>query len=167
MRVLAAILSCAALLAAGCASAPVTPPAAPATAPTILGVTVAKGRGVPFGRSDSGEDYLRLEQKATDPGYGYTQQNPVRVGGPLREGPRREKAYLNGLRGPAGEVIEYERMGSCCPFESPNDIMGGGMLDAFRVTYAGQAAPATLYINFYDPGPALVPLGFSARAAGR
>lgn len=168
MRLAPASLGLVVLLLAACASDPATPPPSqPGAQPPILASTSVRGRGVPFGRSDSEEVFLVLQRIASDPGYGYTQQNPVRLGGPLIEGPRREKAYLNGLRGPGGEVIEYERIGSCCPFETPNGMMGGGVLDAFRVSFAGQQAPVTLYINFYDSGPVMVPVGFSARPANR
>jgi hypothetical protein len=43
-------------------------------------------------------------------------------------------------------------------------VEGIGLLDAFRVTYAGQAQPSILYTDFYDGGPLHVPVGFSARA---
>ena len=43
-------------------------------------------------------------------------------------------------------------------------IEGIGLLDAFRVTYAGQAKPSILYIDFYDKEPLFVPVGFKARS---
>lgn len=127
----------------------------------ILANTTSGGRGSPWGRSDSTERFTRLSSTATDPSYGLAQGNPIKVGG-LNE--RNEAEYLNGLRGPKGEPVEYERIGSCCPFKTPNAMLDGiGFLDAFRVTYAGQAQPSILYIDFYDAGSLQVPVGFSAR----
>lgn len=85
-------------------------------APEIISVTKISGKGTPWGQSDSGVEFIVLGQSSIDPTYGFDQNNPIRVGG-LSE--RREAAYLNGLRSPAGEPIEYERMGSCCPFKTP------------------------------------------------
>lgn len=130
--------------------------------PEILAVTKSNGRGTPWGRSDSTERFTRLTDTTTDPTYGLAQENPIKVGGFSESN---EAEYLNGLRSPSGEPIAYERVGSCCPFKTPNAMVGGiGLLDAFRVTYAGQAQPSILYIDFYDGGPLHVPVGFSARA---
>lgn len=133
----------------------------PSPMPEILANTTSGGRGTPWGRSDSAEPFAKLSGTATDPSYGLAQGNPIKVGG-LNE--RNEAEYLNGLRGPKGEPVEYERIGSCCPFKTPNAMIDGvGLLDAFRVTYAGQAQPSILYIDFYDTGSLRVPVGFSAR----
>jgi hypothetical protein len=133
----------------------------PSSAPGIPANTTSGGRGTPWGRSDSGEPFTRLPGVATDPSYGLAPGNPIKVGG-LNE--RNEAEYLNGLRGPKGEPVEYERIGSCCPFKTPNAMIEGiGLLDAFRVTYAGQARPSVLYIDFYDTGPLQAPVGFGAR----
>lgn len=82
--------------------------------PEMLAVTKSNGRGTPWGRSDSTEQFTTLSDTTTDPTYGLTQGNPIKVGG-LSES--NEAEYLNGLRGPAGEPIAYERIGSCCPFQ--------------------------------------------------
>ncbi|WP_426662843.1 hypothetical protein [Rhodanobacter aciditrophus] len=157
----------------GCAATKPSPPApeiparttaateARSPMPEILANTTSGGRGTPWGRSDSAEPFMRLSGTATDPTYGLAQGNPIKVGG-LDE--RNEAEYLNGLRGPKGEPVEYERIGSCCPFKTPNAMIEGiGLLDAFRVTYAGQAQPSILYVDFYDTGSLQVPVGFSAR----
>jgi hypothetical protein len=147
-------------LLAACA-APSTPlePVAP-----LVGSTTAKGKGVPNGSSDSNEVFATLQGASSDSAYGRTTANPIRVGSDnLRQGPMREKLFLNALRGPAGEPIAYERMGSCCEFKTSNGIMGTGLLDVFRVIVAGRPEPVTLYINMYDPGPALAPTGFTTR----
>jgi hypothetical protein len=128
----------------------------------ILAVTTANGRAIPQGRSDTADAHFSLSGMTDDPGYGHSSDNPIKVGG-VRQGPVRERMYLNALRGPGGEPVVYERLGSCCPFPTPNGFAGGGLLDAFRVTYEGQASPVTLYLNMYDEGPLLIPVGFAAR----
>lgn len=159
------ILTCACLVVAA-ASGCVTQKTDVEPAQEILGGTAVRGKGIPNGRSDTNERFIRLDQTATDSSYGFARDNPVKVGG-VGEGPSREMAYLNALRGPAGQPVEYERLGSCCRFETPNGILGVGFLDVFRVTYEGQPAPARIYINMYDEGPLLVPVGFTARQPGR
>ena len=86
--------------------------------------------------------------------YGLSQNDPILVGGEnLREGPVYERAYLDKLTGPDGEKVSYTRVGSCCEFETPNGILGGGLLDMFDVTYEGLEEPVKLYLNMYDPHP--------------
>ena len=122
-----------ALLAAACASSPraVDPPA-PATA-------VA----------------------AADSTYGYSQANPIKVGG-FKEGRRAElqHEYLRALRGPDGQMVRYERRGSCCPYDTPNGMMGRGLLDVYEGTYDGLATPIVLYLTLYDFEQPRAPRGF-------
>ena len=131
--------------------------------PKIESRTTSQGKGVPNGRSDSTEPFLRLQATATDTTYGHTPANPIKVGG-TKLGPTREKMYLNALMGANGQPIEYERLGSCCHFSTPNGIHGGGLLDAFRITFQGQRKSSILYMNIYDEGDLLVPVGFSPRS---
>jgi hypothetical protein len=100
---------------------------------------------------------------STDGTYGYTEENPVKVGGAGDErGPSNERAYLAALRGPSGQVVSFERRGSCCVFKTKNGIMGeGGLLDIYEVTYDGQEKPTTLYLNMYDYEAPQVPRGFT------
>jgi len=130
----------------------------------ILSSQTKNGKGVPNGRSDSVEPFATLTQVADDPTYGFTTENPIKVGSAnLREGPRNEKRYLNALRTASGEPLEYERVGSCCSFPTPNGVMGGGLLDVFRVVVPGSEKPRILYINMYDPGVLVAPVGFTVR----
>ena len=79
---------------------------------------------------------------------------PIRVGLAGREGsggPARERAYLDRLRGPSGEPVQYERQHSCCAFRTPNGLAGGGLLDVYEVWGAGLEGRVTLYLNRYDP----------------
>jgi hypothetical protein len=149
------------LLFAACASStPSTAPAAPAETP-IVSSTSKGGRGYPFGDSAM-VPYMHLTTVATSPSYGTSAMAAIKVGGGLDRGSANEQLYLRGLRGPNGEIIEYEREGSCCGFQTPNAEFGG-LLDIYTITWKGAEKPLRLYINMYDPGDALVPKGLTAR----
>lgn len=98
------------------------------------------------------------------PDYGYSEEDPILVGSEkLNDGPANERAYLDLLTGPNGEEISYNRLGSCCEFETENSPFGGGLLDKYEVTYEGLDKPVILYMNMYDPDPdgiVQVPRGF-------
>jgi hypothetical protein len=95
---------------------------------------------------------------ATDATYGYTAANPIKVGGgPFGGGPARQRAFLDALRGPAGQTLSYERVGSL-----PH---GDTIVDIYRVTYSGLAQPIELYFDIYDEDPRQVPAGFTCATA--
>ncbi|HEY6504654.1 MAG TPA: hypothetical protein VIZ28_11815 [Chitinophagaceae bacterium] len=103
-----------------------------------------------------------LTEISDDDTYGYTEKNPVMVGGvKSSEGPKNERRFLNALLGLNGESITYVRTGSCCPFDTPNGLMGGGLLDRYEVKYSGQDKPVYIYINMYDFGVLKAPKGFT------
>jgi hypothetical protein len=95
--------------------------------------------------------------------YGLSETNPVLVGSlPGRSPPAKERAFLDRLRGPAGQRVAYVRRGSCCLFPTPNGLSGDTVpLDRYEVTYEGLAHPLSLYLNMYDPGEVRAPLGFT------
>ena len=108
------------------------------------------------------EKTFDLKEISTDKTYGYTEKNPIMVGGvPTSEGPLNERRYLNALAGPKGEYITYTRTGSCCQFESENGFMGSGLLDMYELTWKNQDEPITLYINMYDAGELKAPKGLT------
>lgn len=138
----------------------------PQNLPNLVSRTSSDGKGYPSGRSDE-EPYIHLETIASDEQYGRSPANPVKVGGLVKSGvtsgSAKEKVFLNSLRGPEGQIIEYERLGSCCPFETPNSPWGTGLLDVFAVTWQGLEEPVMLYLNMYDAGELMVPQGFTPR----
>lgn len=93
---------------------------------------------------------------STDATYGFTPANAIRVGGDALGGPARASAYLDALRGPAGETVIYQRGGSSS-FE-------GTILDAYAVFYDGAAEPLTLYIDQYAFETLYAPAGFTCAA---
>lgn len=110
------------------------------------------------------EQAFLLEQVSDDKTYGYTQKNPIKVGGVVEQtGPLNERRFLNALAGPNGEEISYNRRGSCCPIKTENGIMGEGRLDIYEVQWAGQTEPVVLYINMYDAAELKAPVGFTIK----
>lgn len=86
-----------------------------------------------------------------DKTYGYTEENPIKVGGDFMDGPARERAYLDNLLGPNGSVLTYERSGSI-----PS---GDTILDQYHIT--GSGVDATLYLDEYNYAPLQAPVGFT------
>lgn len=110
------------------------------------------------------ENTFLISQVSSDESYGYTEANPIKVGGVKNsEGPINERRFINALAGPNKEKISYERTGSCCPFESKNGFNGKGLLDRYKLTWAGQAEPIYIYINMYDYGELKVPTGLTLK----
>ncbi|MCB0739100.1 MAG: 2-dehydro-3-deoxyphosphooctonate aldolase [Bacteroidetes bacterium] len=106
-------------------------------------------------------EFTKISQDKT---YGYTENNPVMVGGVVdSEGPTNERKFLDALAGPNGEEITYERTRSCCNFKTKNGFMGGGLLDVYELKWKGQAEPIELYINMYDFQPLKVPFGLTRK----
>jgi hypothetical protein len=89
--------------------------------------------------------------------YGFSPENPIHVGG----GPDGQHEFLETLRGPEGQPLAWRRLGSCCEFETPNGIMGFGLLDLYEVTYEGLQRPVILYLDMYESGPLMAPVGFT------
>lgn len=88
---------------------------------------------------------------STDPTYGTTMENPIKVGGDWTEGPYRERAYMDVLRGPNGEAITYERVRS----EQVGDIV----LDVYEI--GGLSEAVTLYLDMYNFDTLELPVGFT------
>ncbi len=106
-----------------------------------------------------------IKEYATDETYGYTESNPIMVGGAKeKEGVQNEIRYLKALTGPLGLPVVYKRLGSCCTFYSengndPGDGIRRGLLDIYEVMHDGLETPVKLYINMYDSDVLKVPVG--------
>lgn len=93
---------------------------------------------------------------STDARYGYSKDDPIRVGGDWLDGPPREEAYLDSLCGPNGEAVSYVRRGS--------EPHGETILDAYEVSHEG-AAPVILYLDEYSYAELMAPVGFKCWTA--
>ena len=140
-------------------------PAEPTGHGELAGATSTDGERTPRGSSGDAPA-LELQLRTADPTYGFTASNPVRVGGFRSVGSLSERRFLNALWGPEGQPIEYERLGSCCPFELDGTDPRGGLLDVFHVSYEGIDDPVVLYLDPYRSGEVRVPVGFAGRPAG-
>jgi len=113
------------------------------------------------------QDYetFKIEQYSDDPSYGYSEGNPVKVGGiSNNQGPLNERRFLNALMGPNGEPITYSRIGSCCKFKTKNGLLdNAGFLDKYEIAYKGLKEPIILYINMYDSDRLRIPVGFKKK----
>lgn len=106
---------------------------------------------------------LRLTKTATDKKYGFSKENPVKVGKGPSGGPANQRAYLNLLRDAKGKRLEYYRNGSCCAYESENGFMGYALLDVYVITYhdeKGKEKQANVYISLYDYEEPMILHGF-------
>lgn len=111
-----------------------------------------------------GSGTIDLRKTADSDTYGYSEKNPIKVGGVEDNlGPAMERKFLNQLAGPNGEEISFTRTESCCSFDTPRGFMGAGLLDKYEITYDGQTSPVTLYINMYDYEEPMIPVGFTRR----
>jgi len=156
-KVLASLLGM--LLLVGCTSAG-SPGAG--SEPAIVASGTRDGVGYPNGGSYG--PCFELVEMAPLPTYGYSPEEPIRVGGVAEEvGPRREQLYLNALLGPEGQPVRYERRGSCCHFETANSPFGLGLLDVYDVTWDGAEEPVVLYLDMYDSGDLYIPRNLTAR----
>lgn len=105
-----------------------------------------------------------ITKYATDKKYGYNQDYPVNVGfTSLEDGTNNEIRFLNSLAGPKGEKIAYKMKQSCCPFPTKKGDIGAATIDVYEITWEGQSKPITLYIEKFEKGELMIPIGFTAR----
>jgi hypothetical protein len=159
------VLFCVALSACGIFAPPPTPTAQPSNTPlpTATSTPAATETPIPPDTPTVEPTFTPAESNpageaciiSTDKAYGYTQENPIKVGGDDFGGPPRERAYLDNLAGPNGEPISYNRTGSL--------DFGDTILDAYIIT--GLATDVTLYIDEYSFTEPQAPVGFTCVGA--
>lgn len=105
-----------------------------------------------------------ITQFSTDKRYGYDKDYPINIFyRTSKDESINQQRYLNALAGPKGEKLTYTKLESCCPFPSTKSDMGAGFLDVYEVKWEGQKKPVLLYINIYEKGVLMVPVGFSLK----
>ena len=105
-----------------------------------------------------------ISKIAKDKKYGYNQDYPVNVGfTSMDEGYNNQVRFLNALAGPHGEQIKFEKKDACCPFPTKKTDMGAGTIDIFEVSWNGLPKPIILYINRFEKGELMIPVGLSIR----
>ena len=99
-----------------------------------------------------------------DKKYRYDKDSPINI---FYRGTKddviNQQRFLNALAGPNGEAITFSKRESCCPFPSKNTGMGAGFLDVYEIKWEGLKKPILLYLNIYERGQLMVPVGFSLK----
>lgn len=146
----------------------------------MLGVLYGQGLGVTHDRNRSDAYYQKaaalghpqakaflaaqskplivIEGPASDPEYGYKADKAIRTGG---NSAGNQRAFLDRLRGPNGEVVKHERAGACGAYKDDGQPFGQALIDCYTVTYDGQVSPATLYLDLYKSDRLWAPRGFT------
>lgn len=105
-----------------------------------------------------------LTEYSKDKKYGYDPDYPINVFyRNTKDENLNAERFLNALAGPNGEKITFSKIESCCPFPSKRTEIGAGFLDVYELKWEGQTEPAKLYVNIYEKGYLLVPIGLSIK----
>ncbi|HQE33371.1 2-dehydro-3-deoxyphosphooctonate aldolase [Flavobacterium alvei] len=107
---------------------------------------------------------FEIKEYSKDKKYGYDKDYPINIfyGNTSNETINQQR-FLNALAGPNGEQITYTKLESCCPFPTKRSNMGAGFLDVYQLRWKGQKNPVTLYLNIYEKGVLMVPVGLSLK----
>jgi hypothetical protein len=105
-----------------------------------------------------------ITQYSKDKKYGYDKDYPINI---YYRGTKNDtinqKYFLNALAGPKGEKITYTKLENCCPFPTKNSDMGAGFLDVYELKWEGLRKPVNLYLNIYERGQLMIPVGLSLK----
>jgi len=105
-----------------------------------------------------------ITEYSKDKKYGYDQDYPINIFyRNTKEDSINQQRFLNALAGPKGEKITYTKLESCCPFPSKRTELGAGFLDVYELKWDGQKKPVKLYLNIYEKGILMVPVGLSLK----
>jgi hypothetical protein len=103
-----------------------------------------------------------ITEFSKDKKYGYDSEYPINIFyGNTKNETINQQRFLNALAGPKGEKISYTKLESCCPFPTKRSEMGAGFLDVYELKWEGQKKPVILYLNIYEKGKLMVPMGLS------
>ncbi|BDU25844.1 MULTISPECIES: 2-dehydro-3-deoxyphosphooctonate aldolase [unclassified Flavobacterium] len=101
-----------------------------------------------------------ITQFAKDKKYGYDPDYPINIFFQNTNSETlNESRFLNALAGPSGEKITYTKLETCCPFPTKRSNMGAGFLNVYELKWEGQKKPIKLYLNVYEKGILMVPVG--------
>jgi hypothetical protein len=110
------------------------------------------------------ENTFVITAYSKDKKYGYHEDYPINIfyRNTANQTINQER-FLNALAGPKGEKITYIKLESCCPFPTKNTDLGAGFLDVYELKWDGLKKPIKLYLNIYEKGIVMVPVGFSLK----
>lgn len=105
-----------------------------------------------------------ITEFSKDKKYGFDKNYPINIFyGTTRNETINQQRFLNALAGPKGEKITYTKLESCCPFPTKRSEMGVGLLDVYEIRWEGQKNPVILYLNIYEKGYLMIPMGLSLK----
>lgn len=105
-----------------------------------------------------------ITEYSKDKKYGYDKDYPINVFyRNTRDESINQERFLNALAGPNDEKITFKKLESCCPFPTKKTELGAGFLDVYEITWEGQKKPLLLYLNIYEKGLLMVPMGLSLK----
>jgi hypothetical protein len=89
---------------------------------------------------------------STEIDYGYSEFNPIKIGGGNLTGQKRIYEYLTNLRGPNNEIATFQRV-EIFPYDD-------NTLDVYEITFNGGESITTLLIDEYHYDKLSAPMGF-------
>jgi hypothetical protein len=99
-----------------------------------------------------------------DKKYGYDKDYPINIFfNNTKNETINQSRFLNALAGPNGEKITFTKLESCCPFPTKRSELGAGFLDVYELKWDGQKKPVLLYLNIYEKGILMVPVGLTLK----
>jgi len=105
-----------------------------------------------------------IKEFSKDKKYGYNPDYPINIFyRNTKDETLNEIRFLNALAGPNGEKITFTRLETCCPFPTKRSDMGAGFLNVYELKWEGQKKPITLYLNIYEKGILMVPMGLNLK----
>jgi hypothetical protein len=105
-----------------------------------------------------------ITEFSKDKKYGYDKDYPINIFYKnTKDENINQQRFLNALAGPNGEKLFYKKLESCCPFPTKKSEMGAGFLDVYEITWVGLRRPIKLYMNIYEKGVLMVPVGFGLK----
>ncbi|HJR99307.1 MAG TPA: hypothetical protein VJ780_00115 [Flavobacterium sp.] len=105
-----------------------------------------------------------ITEYSKDKRYGYNKDYPVNIFYYNTNNEQlNEERFLNALAGPKGEKITYAKLETCCPFPTKRSAMGAGFLNVYEIKWEGQKKPVVLYVNVYEKGFLMCPMGLSIK----
>lgn len=105
-----------------------------------------------------------ITEYSKDRKYGYDKEYPINIFyNNTKNETINQGRFLNALAGPKGEKITYTKLESCCPFPTKRSELGAGFLDVYELKWQGQIKPVKLYLNIYEKGILMVPVGLTLK----
>jgi len=110
------------------------------------------------------ENHFVITAYSNDKKYGYDKDYPINLGFENEKKSENNVGfYFNALTGNKGEKFTYKKIESCCPFPTKRNTMGAGSLDVYEITFEGNPKKIQLYINVFEKGKVLCPVGFTIK----